>query len=65
MKELHPTFGAEIEGVDFKNVDDETLAEVRAAVDKVRACPPPRAPSLESPLMDANSMASASSATQA
>jgi alpha-ketoglutarate-dependent 2,4-dichlorophenoxyacetate dioxygenase len=35
VKELHPTFAAEVQDVDFANVDDETVAEIRAAVDKV------------------------------
>jgi alpha-ketoglutarate-dependent taurine dioxygenase len=34
--ELHPTFAAEVQGVNFADLDDETVAEVRAAVDKVR-----------------------------
>ena len=36
VKELHPTFGAEIEGVDFDNVSDETLGEIISAMAKVR-----------------------------
>lgn len=39
VKELHPTFGAEIEGVDFDNVSDETLQEILAAMAKVRLSP--------------------------
>jgi len=35
-RQLHPTFAAEIEGVDFKNLDDETVAEVKSAIEKVR-----------------------------
>ena len=36
VKELHPTFGAEISGVDFAStIDDEVFAEIRAAAAKV------------------------------
>lgn len=36
IKELHPTFGAEISGVDFsKPVDDDVFQEVLAAITKV------------------------------
>ena len=38
VKELHPTFGAEIRGVDFVNLSDEQLAEIKAAMAKVRGC---------------------------
>ncbi|KAL1879104.1 hypothetical protein VTK73DRAFT_7328 [Phialemonium thermophilum] len=38
VKELHPTFGAEIEGVDFDNVSDETLQEIIAAMAKYGFC---------------------------
>lgn len=33
---LHPTFAAEIKGVDWKNVTDETFSEIQDAVHKVR-----------------------------
>jgi alpha-ketoglutarate-dependent 2,4-dichlorophenoxyacetate dioxygenase len=36
---LHPTFGAEISGVDFsKPITDETFADILAACIKVRIC---------------------------
>ncbi|KAH8778506.1 hypothetical protein F5883DRAFT_215803 [Diaporthe sp. PMI_573] len=34
VKELHPTFGAEIEGVDFENLSDAQFAEIKAALAK-------------------------------
>jgi alpha-ketoglutarate-dependent 2,4-dichlorophenoxyacetate dioxygenase len=39
VKELHPTFGAEIEGVDFPNPSEEQFKELLAAMAKVG---PPR-----------------------
>lgn len=36
VKELHPTFGAEIEGVNFPNPSDEQFQEILAAMAKVR-----------------------------
>ena len=39
VKELHPTFGAEIEGVDFNNVSDEVFAQILAAMSKVQPSP--------------------------
>lgn len=36
VKELHPTFGAEVEGVDFNNLSEETLQEILSAMAKVR-----------------------------
>jgi len=39
VRELHPTFGAEIEGVDFANLTDEGLREIIAAMAKVREQP--------------------------
>lgn len=36
VKELHPTFGAEIEGVDFPSPSNEQFAEILAAMAKVR-----------------------------
>ena len=37
VKKLHPTFGAEISGIDFsKPIGDETFAEVLTAISKVR-----------------------------
>ncbi|KAK0634737.1 alpha-ketoglutarate-dependent 2,4-dichlorophenoxyacetate dioxygenase [Bombardia bombarda] len=38
VKELHPTFGAEITGVDFENTSDEQLEEIRAAMAKYAVC---------------------------
>jgi alpha-ketoglutarate-dependent 2,4-dichlorophenoxyacetate dioxygenase len=36
VKELHPTFGAEISGVDFsKPVEDDVFQEILAAITKV------------------------------
>lgn len=35
VKELHPTFGAEIQGVDFDNLPDEQFNEIKAALAKV------------------------------
>jgi alpha-ketoglutarate-dependent 2,4-dichlorophenoxyacetate dioxygenase len=36
VTELHPTFGAEISGVDFSRpVEDDTFQEIKAAIDKV------------------------------
>lgn len=34
-KPLHPTFAAEVEGVDFSNISDETMAEILEAMAKV------------------------------
>ena len=36
VKELHPSFGAEIEGVDFPNPSEEQFREILAAMSKVR-----------------------------
>jgi len=36
IKELHPTFGAEIVGVDFSRISDSQLGEIKAAMAKVR-----------------------------
>ena len=36
VKELHPTFGAEVEGVDFPNPSEEQFRELLAAMAKVR-----------------------------
>ena len=43
VKELHPTFGAEVFGIDFsKPVPPEVFAEVKAAITKVlHLCPRP------------------------
>ncbi|GAD93945.1 conserved hypothetical protein [Paecilomyces variotii No. 5] len=39
VKELHPTFGAEISGIDFsKPVDDDVFQEVLAAITKYGVC---------------------------
>lgn len=35
VKEVHPTFAAEIEGVDWKNLSDEQFNEIFAAQAKV------------------------------
>lgn len=35
VRELHPTFGAEIKGVDFDNLSDEQFNEVKTALAKV------------------------------
>lgn len=38
VKELHPTFGAEVDGVDFsKPVPDEVFSEIHKAIIKVNA----------------------------
>jgi len=37
VRELHPTFGAEVEGVDWENLTDEGLREIIAAMAKVRS----------------------------
>ncbi len=39
VRELHPTFGAEVEGVDFENLTDEGLQEILAAMAKVNGQP--------------------------
>ena len=36
IKPLHPTFAAEVEGVDFQNLSDEVFDEILAAMAKVR-----------------------------
>ncbi|KAJ4294087.1 hypothetical protein N0V90_007776 [Kalmusia sp. IMI 367209] len=38
VKELHPTFGAEIEGVDFPNPSDEQFQEILVAMAKYGVC---------------------------
>ncbi|RFU35443.1 hypothetical protein B7463_g865, partial [Scytalidium lignicola] len=38
VKELHPTFGAEVEGVDFHNLSDEQFNEIVAAMAKYGIC---------------------------
>jgi alpha-ketoglutarate-dependent 2,4-dichlorophenoxyacetate dioxygenase len=35
IKELHPTFGAEVTGVNFENISDEQLREIIAAMARV------------------------------
>lgn len=35
VKELHPTFGAEILGANFQNMSDEQLEEIKSALAKV------------------------------
>lgn len=35
IKELHPSFGAEIQDVDFQNMSDEQFQEIKAAMAKV------------------------------
>ena len=37
VKELHPTFGAEIEGVDFENLSEAQFSEIKSALTKVRS----------------------------
>jgi hypothetical protein len=37
VRELHPTFGAELVGVDFDNMTDDGLNEIIAAMAKVRS----------------------------
>ena len=40
IKELHPTFAAEVEGVNFQNLSDEQFNEIFAAMAKVSLrCP--------------------------
>lgn len=36
VTEVHPTFAAEIEGVDWKNLSEEQFKEIFAALAKVR-----------------------------
>lgn len=39
IKKLHPTFGAEVSGVDFtKPIPDDVFQEILAAMAKVRNC---------------------------
>ncbi|KAJ9133549.1 Alpha-ketoglutarate-dependent 2,4-dichlorophenoxyacetate dioxygenase [Pleurostoma richardsiae] len=38
VRELHPTFAAEVEGVDWSNVTDEQLEEIKAAMAKYGVC---------------------------
>ncbi|RYP80660.1 hypothetical protein DL769_002342 [Monosporascus sp. CRB-8-3] len=38
VRELHPTFGADIEGVDFSNLSDEAFTEVLTALTKYGFC---------------------------
>jgi hypothetical protein len=35
---LHPTFAAEVEGLDFRNLSDEQFKEIFAAMAKVSTC---------------------------
>jgi len=39
VREIHPTFGAEVEGVDFQNLTDESFQEIIAAMAKVTNIP--------------------------
>ncbi len=39
VKELHPTFAAEITGADFHNTTEEGLQEIRAVMAKVGRLP--------------------------
>jgi alpha-ketoglutarate-dependent 2,4-dichlorophenoxyacetate dioxygenase len=40
VTELHPTFGAEVSGVDFSRpVEDDVFQEILAAINKVREEP--------------------------
>lgn len=62
VKELHPTFAAEVEGVDFENLSDEQLQEILAAMAKVQGVL--EDPHETSPVADdLGSMVSVSSAT--
>ena len=36
VKELHPTFAAEVSGVNFQNLSEEQFQEILAAMAKVR-----------------------------
>lgn len=36
VKQLHPTFAAEISGVDFENLSEEQFSDILAAMAKVR-----------------------------
>ncbi|KAK2770680.1 hypothetical protein FQN52_007281 [Onygenales sp. PD_12] len=38
VRKLHPSFGAEIEGVDFPNISDETFSEVLSAMAMYGVC---------------------------
>lgn len=40
VKPVHPTFGAEVEVPDWKNVDDDTVREISRAANKVRHIAP-------------------------
>lgn len=42
IKPLHPTFGAEVEGVNFQNLSDEQFQEIFAAMAKVSLSSQPR-----------------------
>lgn len=35
LNKLHPTFGAEVEGVDFANVSDSDFQQIRSGLAKV------------------------------
>ena len=35
IKELHPTYGAEVIGANFQNMSDKQFTEIRAAMAKV------------------------------
>lgn len=61
VKELHPTFAAEVQGVNFKDLSDKQFDEVVAALAKV--CP--SVLPLFGLLLSPNSMVSAFSATPA
>jgi len=40
IKELHPSYGAEIVGCDFSSMPDQQLLEIKAAMAKVTLQPP-------------------------
>ena len=41
VNELHPTFAAEVSGVDFQNLSEEQFQEIMEAMAKVRRTRPP------------------------
>lgn len=63
VKPLHPTFGAEIDGLDFRNLSDEGFQEILAAMAKVNDYPGANNHCIAANTL--NSTASASSETPA
>ena len=51
IKPLHPTFAAEVEGVDFQNLTDETFQEILAAMAKVHSPSLPPSDHLHQPFI--------------